>query len=54
MYKRQDYDALYAAALFRAKADWLVGMNATRLMSLVYHRTLNVGRVVSPTLARCV
>lgn len=46
-----DYDALYAAALFRAKADWLVGMNATRLMSLVYHRTLNVGRVVSPTLA---
>ena len=46
-----DYDALYAAALCRAKADWLVGMNATRLMSLVYHRTLNVGRVVSPTLA---
>ena len=35
----------------RAKADWLVGMNATRLMSLVYHRTLNVGRVVSPTLS---
>ena len=46
-----DYDRLYAAALCRAKADWLVGMNATRLMSLVYHRTLNVGRVVSPTLA---
>ncbi len=46
-----EYDNLYAAALFRAKADWLVGMNATRLMSLVYHRTLNVGRVVSPTLA---
>ena len=44
-------DRLYAAALCRAKADWLVGMNATRLMSLVYHRTLNVGRVVSPTLA---
>ena len=46
-----EYDSLYAAALCRAKADWLVGMNATRLMSLVYHRTLNVGRVVSPTLA---
>lgn len=46
-----EYDNLYAAALCRAKADWLVGMNATRLMSLVYHRTLNVGRVVSPTLA---
>lgn len=47
----EDYDNLYAAALCRAKADWLVGMNATRLMSLVYHRTLNVGRVVSPTLS---
>ncbi len=46
----EEYDRLYAAALCRAKADWLVGMNATRLMSLVYHRTLNVGRVVSPTL----
>ena len=46
-----EYDNLYAAALCRVKADWLVGMNATRLMSLVYHRTLNVGRVVSPTLA---
>ncbi len=46
-----EYDRLYAAALCRAKADWLVGMNATRLMSLVYHRTLNVGRVVSPTLS---
>ncbi len=46
-----EYDRLYVAALCRAKADWLVGMNATRLMSLVYHRTLNVGRVVSPTLA---
>lgn len=46
-----EYNNLYAAALCRSKADWLVGMNATRLMSLVYHRTLNVGRVVSPTLA---
>ena len=49
-----EYDSLYAAALCRAKADWLVGMNATRLMSLVYHRTLNVGRVVSPTLSMLV
>ena len=50
----EEYDNLYAAALCRAKADWLVGMNATRLMSLVYHRTLNVGRVVSPTLSMLV
>ena len=50
----EDYDRLYAAALCRAKADWLVGMNATRLLSLVYHRTLNVGRVISPTLAMLV
>lgn len=46
-----DYDLLYAAADCRAKADWLVGINATRLYSVLYHRTLNVGRVVSPTLA---
>ena len=46
-----DYDGLRDAALCRAKADWLVGINATRLFSVMYHRTLNVGRVVSPTLA---
>ena len=46
-----EYDSLYAAADSRAKADWLVGINATRLFSVLYHRTLNVGRVVSPTLA---
>ena len=46
-----EYDGLYHAALCRAQADWLVGMNATRLFSVLYHRTLNVGRVVSPTLA---
>jgi len=46
-----DYDGLYAAALCRAKADWLVGINATRLFSVLYGRTLNIGRVVSPTLA---
>lgn len=46
-----EYNNLYAAAMCRAKADWLVGINATRLFSVLYHRTLNVGRVVSPTLA---
>jgi len=45
------YDNLYAAARCRECADWLVGINATRLFSILYHRTLNVGRVVSPTLA---
>src|SRR5699024_7331630 len=46
-----DYDGLHQAALCRAKADWLVGINATRLFSVLYHRTLNTGRVMSPTLA---
>ena len=46
-----EYDHLYDASLCRSKADWLVGINATRLFSVLYHRTLNVGRVVSPTLA---
>ena len=45
------YDNLYASALCRSKADWLVGINATRLFSVLYHRTLNIGRVMSPTLA---
>ena len=47
----RDYDGLHQAALCRARADWLVGINATRLFSVLYHRTLNVGRVLSPTLA---
>ena len=46
-----DYDGLYASALCRSKADWLVGINVTRLFSVLYHRTLNIGRVMSPTLA---
>ena len=46
-----EYDGLRDAALCRAKADWLVGINATRLFSVLYHRTLNIGRVMSPTLA---
>ena len=49
-----DYDALYHSALCRQKADWLVGINATRLFSVLYHRTLNVGRVQTPTLAMLV
>ena len=46
----RDYDALYASALCRAKADWIIGINATRLFSCLYNRTLNVGRVQTPTL----
>ena len=46
----KDYDSLYRSALCRAKADWLVGINATRLFSILYNHTLNVGRVQSPTL----
>ena len=46
-----EFDGLYHSALCRSKADWLVGINATRLFSILYHRKLNVGRVVSPTLA---
>lgn len=46
-----EYDGLYQSALCRSKADWLVGINATRLFSILYHRKLNVGRVVSPTLS---
>lgn len=49
-----EYDNLYNAALCRSNADWLVGINATRLFSVLYHRTLNVGRVISPTLAMIV
>ena len=47
----EDFELLYQAALCRAQADWLVGINATRLYSLMYGQTLNVGRVMSPTLA---
>ena len=48
------YDNLYQSALCRAKADWLIGINATRLFSILYHKTLNVGRVQTPTLAMLV
>lgn len=49
-----DYDALYEAALCRERADWLVGINGTRLFSTLYGQTLNVGRVMTPTLAMAV
>ena len=50
----RSYDNLYQSALCRAKADWLIGINATRLFSILYHKTLNVGRVQTPTLAMLV
>ncbi len=46
----RDYEALYASALCRAKADWIIGINATRLFSCLHNKTLNVGRVQTPTL----
>ena len=48
------YDSLYESALCRERADWIVGINATRLFSCLYHQTLNVGRVMTPTLAMVV
>ena len=50
----KEYDPLYEAALCRERADWFVGMNATRLFSTLYGTTLNVGRVMTPTLAMLV
>lgn len=47
----EEYDRLYEAALCRERADWIVGINATRLFSSLYGQTLNVGRVMTPTLA---
>ena len=44
-----EYDRLYAAATCRERADWLMGLNATRLFSVLYSQTLNTGRVQSPT-----
>ena len=50
----KEYDDLYRAALCRERADWIVGMNATRLFSTLYGQTLNVGRVMTPTLSMIV
>ena len=48
---RSEFDNLYYSALCRMWADWIVGINATRLFSLLYRKTLNIGRVQTPTLA---
>lgn len=48
------FDLLYESAACRQKADWIVGINATRLFSLLYNQQLNVGRVMSPTLSMIV
>lgn len=47
----REYDSLYAAAVSRAEADWLVGINATRALTCRYNAQLSCGRVQTPTLA---
>ena len=49
-----EYDALYKAALCRERADWMVGINASRLFSCLYGQPLAVGRVMTPVLAMTV
>jgi DNA topoisomerase-3 len=49
-----EYEALYNAALCRDRADWLVGMNGSRLFSVLYRANIGVGRVMSPTLSMMV
>ena len=49
-----EYDALYNAALCRERADWMVGINASRLFSCLYNQPLAVGRVMTPVLAMTV
>ena len=50
----KEYEALYQSALARSKADWLVGINMSRLYSLIYNQNYSVGRVQTPTLAMIV
>ena len=50
----KEYEALYQSAIARSKADWLVGMNMSRLYSLIYNQNYSVGRVQTPTLAMIV
>ena len=50
----KEYDNLYHAAKARSEADWLVGINGTRLFTTLYHKKLVVGRVQTPTLAMLV
>ena len=47
----RDYENLYASAVARAEADWLVGLNATRALTCKYNAQLSCGRVQTPTLA---
>ena len=49
-----EYDALYDAALCRERADWMVGINCSRLFSCLYGQPLAVGRVMTPVLAMTV
>lgn len=49
-----EFDALYDSALSREMADWLIGINMSRLFSVLYHKTLKIGRVQTPTLAMIV
>ena len=49
-----EYDALYEAALCRERADWMVGINVSRLFSCLYNQPLAVGRVMTPVLAMTV
>jgi DNA topoisomerase III len=50
----KDYNNLYKAAVCRAEADWLVGLNVTRALTCKYNAQLSAGRVQSPTLAMIV
>ncbi|GBF74493.1 DNA topoisomerase III [Paenibacillus sp. 598K] len=47
----RDYDPLYASAVCRAEADWLIGLNMTRALTVKYNAQLAAGRVQTPTLA---
>ena len=47
----KNYEPLYHAAVCRAEADWLVGLNATRALTCKYNAQLSCGRVQTPTLA---
>ena len=47
----KDYEPLYDAAMSRAEADWMVGINATRALTCKYNAQLSCGRVQTPTLA---
>lgn len=46
----KEYDNLYNSALSRLQSDWLVGINMSRLFSCLYNKTLNIGRVQTPTI----